>query len=99
MLVHAQPVPFETAHDTGIICVARAGARIDDDIHGGQIVLMLSKRLTYQPLDSIATYCIPNYTCCNREPQPWRRPGVRSNKDGEQSISKTFRVTINAIEI
>ena len=92
-------MPFETAHNTGIISVARSGARIDDNVHGRQIVLVLSKRLAYQPLDTVATHGIPNNTCRNREPQAWRRPGIGADEDGEQSISKTFRVTINAIEI
>ena len=41
--------------DGGIVSVARTRARVDDDIHCGQLVLMLPERFPNEALDAIAT--------------------------------------------
>ena len=51
---------FEAVRDRCVVRIARAGARIDDEIHCGQFMLMLAKRFPDETLDAIAADRIPN---------------------------------------
>lgn len=46
---------FEAAHDRRVVGVAGAGACIDDDVDGGQLMLMMAKRFANQSLQVIAS--------------------------------------------
>ena len=60
------PVFFETAHDDGILRIAGAGARIDDDVHRGQFMLMLTKRFPNQTLDAVTPHGVSDSAGGNR---------------------------------
>ncbi len=54
---------FQAAHDDGIVRFASAGARINDDVHRGQFMLMLTKRFPNQALDAVSPHSIPDSAC------------------------------------
>jgi hypothetical protein len=91
-------MPLEAARDRCVVRIARAGARIDDEIDCRQLMLMLTKRFPDQTLDAIATHCIPNDAGGNRQSKArQRRPGV-ARKYREKSVGRAARITIHAIE-
>jgi hypothetical protein len=91
-------MPFETARDRCVVRVARGRARVDYEIHCGQLMLMLAKRFTDETLDAIAAYCIPDDAGGNRQSKAGNaRTGV-PRKYREESIGRAARVTIHAIE-
>ena len=47
---------FQAAGDDGIFRIPGAGTRIDDDVHGGQFMLMLTKRFSNQALDAVTPH-------------------------------------------
>ncbi len=57
---------FQTAHDDGIVRIASTGARIDDDVHRRQFMLMLTKRFPNQTLDAVTPHSVPDDACGNR---------------------------------
>lgn len=98
LLHHRSPMPFEAARDRCVIRIARTGARIDDEIHCGQFMLMLAKRFPDEALDAIAAHRIPNDAGGDRQSKTGRgRAGVTS-KYREQSVGRAARITIHAIE-
>jgi hypothetical protein len=95
---YRSPVPFEAARDRGVVRIARAGARIDDEIHCGQLMLMLAKRLPDQALDAIAAHRIPHDAGGDRQSKARHgRAGV-SRKYRETGVGRAARITIHAIE-
>lgn len=54
---------FQAANDDGIIRIASTGARIDDDVHRRQFMLMLTKRFPNQTLDAVTPHGIPDDAC------------------------------------
>jgi hypothetical protein len=95
---YRSPVPFEAARDRGVVRIARAGARIDDEIHCGQLMLMLAKRLPDQALDAIAAHRIPHDAGGDRQSKAGHgRAGV-SRKYRETGVGRAARITIHAIE-
>jgi hypothetical protein len=89
---------FEAARDCCVVRIACAGARIDDEIHCGQFMLMLAKRFTDQTLDAITTHRIPNDAGGDRQSKAGNgRAGV-SRKYREAGVGRAARVTIHAIE-
>lgn len=60
MFDYRSPMLFEAARDRCVVRIPRTGARIDDEIHCGQFMLMLAKRFTDQTLDAITTHRIAN---------------------------------------
>lgn len=57
---------FQAAREDGIVRGASAGARIDDDVHRGQFMLMLTKRFPNQALDAVTPHGIPDSAGGNR---------------------------------
>ena len=53
---------FQAVRNGCVIRITRTGARVDHDIHGGQLMLMKTKRFANQSFDSIAADRIPNDT-------------------------------------
>ena len=51
---YAPPVTLETARDRRIVRIAGAGAGIDHDIDGRQLMLVLAKGFSDQSLEAIA---------------------------------------------
>jgi hypothetical protein len=89
---------FEAAHDRSIVRIARTGARIDDEIHCGQFMLMLAKRFPDQAFDAIAAYRIPHDAGSDCQSKAGNgRAGV-SRKYREAGVGRAARVTIHAIE-
>jgi hypothetical protein len=91
-------VLFEAACDRCVVRIARTGARIDDEIHCGQIMLMLAKRFTDQTLDAIATHRIANDAGGDRQSKAGSGGAGVSRKDREARVGGAARVTIHAIE-
>ena len=54
---------LETARDDGVVRIASAGARIDDNVHRGQFMLMLTKRFPDQTLDAVTPHGVPDDAC------------------------------------
>lgn len=99
MFAHVLPVPFEAAHDAGIIRVTRTGARIYDDVRDRQVMLMLPERFPDQPFDAVSGDRIADDSCRDRQPQSCHRPRRRTGEHSKLSVGGAFRVTINAIKI
>ena len=51
---------FEAARDRCVVRIARGRARVDYEIHCGQLMLVLAKRFPNEALDAIAAHCIPH---------------------------------------
>ena len=91
-------MPLEAACDGCVVRIARAGARVDYEIHCGQLMLVLAKRFPDETLDAIATYRIPHDAGGDRQSKARHcRPGV-SRKYREECVGRAARVTIHAIE-
>jgi hypothetical protein len=91
-------MPFEAACDRCIVRISRAGARIDDEIHCGQFMLVLTKRFPDQTLDAIAAHRIPHDAGGDRQSKAGhRRTGV-ARKYREESVGRAARIPIHAIE-
>ena len=95
---YCSPMPFEAARDRSVVRVARTGARIDDQIHCGQFMLMLAKRFPDETLDAIAADRIPNDAAGDRQSKARSgRAGV-PRKYREKGVGRAARITIHAIE-
>ena len=57
---------FQAANDDGIVRIASTGARIDDDVHRRQFMLMLTKRFPDQTLDAVTPHGVTDSACGNR---------------------------------
>ena len=91
-------MPLEAARDRCVVRVARSRARVDYEIHCGQLMLMLAKRFPDEPLDAIAADCISDDAGGDRQSKArHRRTGV-TRKYREQSVGRAARITIHAIE-
>jgi hypothetical protein len=89
---------LEAARDRCVIGIASAGARIDDEIHCGQLMLMLTKRFPNEALDAIAPDCIPHDAAGDRQSKAGHgRAGV-SRKNREACVGRAARITIHAVE-
>ena len=91
-------MPLETARDRCVVRIARAGARVDDEIHCGQFMLMLTKRFPDETLDPIAAYRVPNDPGGDCQSKARHRRAGITRKYREQSVGRAARVTIHAIE-
>jgi hypothetical protein len=91
-------MPLEAARDRCVVRIARAGARIDDEIHCGQFMLLLTKRFPDQTLDAIAAYRIPHDAGGNRQSKAGHRRAGVTRKYREKSVGRAARITIHAIE-
>jgi len=98
LLHYRSPVPLEAARDRCVVGAARAGARIDDQIHCGQLMLMLAKRFPDEPLDAIAADCIPDDAGGDRQSKAGHRRAGVTRKYREQSVGRAARIPIHAIE-
>lgn len=92
------PVFFETAQDGGIVRIASAGARIDDDVHRGQFMLMLTKRFPNQTLDAVTPHGVPYSAGGNRQSKSWNRTAAVTSEDREAGVRGAARVPVDAIE-
>ena len=89
---------LEAARDRCVVRIARAGARVDYEIHCGQLMLMLAKRFPDETLDAIAAHRIPHDAGGDRQSKA-RHACVRvPRKYREESVGRAARVTIHAIE-
>jgi hypothetical protein len=84
--------------DAGIIRVARSSARVDHDIRGGQVMLVVPKRFSYQSLDMVTPDRVSHDAGAYCQSQARLRTGTGACENGEQAIGRTFRVTVNAVE-
>lgn len=89
---------LETADDRRVVRVARAGARIDDDIHGRQFMLMLAKRFAHQALDTVAPYRSADDAGGNRQSKAWSRATGVARENREECVGAAARITIYAVE-
>lgn len=89
---------LEAARDRGVVRVASGGTRIDDEIHCGQLMLMLAKRFAYETFDAIAADGIPHDAGGDRQSKAGHgRAGV-TRKYREESVGRAARIPIHAIE-
>ena len=89
---------LETARDDAIVRIASAGARIDDDVHRGQFMLMLTKRFPNQALDAITPHGVADSAGGNRQSKSWNRAAAVTCEDREAGVGGAARVPIDAIE-
>lgn len=54
---------FQAAREGGVVRITGAGTRIDDDVHGGQFMLMLTKRFSNQTLDAVTPHGVTDNAC------------------------------------
>lgn len=66
MFYDRAPMFFQAARDDGVVCITSAGTRIDDDVHRGQFMLMLTKRFSNQTLDAVTLHGVTNDACGDR---------------------------------
>lgn len=92
-------MPFEAAHDRCIVSVAGACASVDNDVDGGQLMLVKSKRFADQSFQVIASDGATDDTGRNRQPQAGLRAFIATNENGEQRIGKPSRILVDAVEI
>src|SRR4030095_3314381 len=91
-------MPREAARDCRVVRVARSRARVDYEIHCGQLMLMLAKRFPDETLDAIAAYRIPHDAGGDRQSQARQALTGVPRKYREESVGRAARVTIHAIE-
>ena len=91
-------MPLEAVRDRCVVGVARAGARVDDEIDCGQFMLVLAKRFPDETLDAIAADRIPHDAGGDRQPKPRNARAGVPRKYREQTVGGAARVTIHAIE-
>jgi hypothetical protein len=89
---------FEAVHDRCVVRIARAGACIDDEIHCGQLMLMLAKGFPDQAFDAIAAHRIPHDAGGDRQSKAGNARAGVSRKYREAGVGRAARVTIHAIE-
>jgi hypothetical protein len=92
-------MPFEAAHDCRVVSVASTRAGVDDDVDGGQLMVVMSKRFANQSLQVIASNRIPDDAGCNGQSQAGTGTAIGANEDCEQSIGETSRILVDAIEV
>ena len=91
-------MPLEAARDRCVVRVARSRARVDYEIHCGQLMLMLAKRFPDETLDAIAAHRIPHDAGGDRQSKAGSgRAGV-ARKYREEGVGRAARITIDAIE-
>lgn len=91
-------MPLEAARDRCVIGIARAGARIDDEIHCGQFMLVLAKRFANETFDAITADCIPHDAGGDRQSKAGNGGAGAARKYREESVGGAARITIHAIE-
>ena len=89
---------FEAARDRCVVRVARGRARVDYEIHCGQLMLMLTKRFPNEALDAIAAHRIPNDAGGDRQSKARNARARVPRKYREECVGRAARVTIHAIE-
>jgi hypothetical protein len=92
-------MPFEAAHDCRVVGIASTRAGIDDDVDGGQLMVMVSKRFANQSLQVIASDRISDDAGSNGQSQASTGTAVGANEDCEQTIGETSRILVDAIEV
>jgi hypothetical protein len=96
---YCQPVLLEALNDGCIGRIARARTRVDDDVHGRQLVLVLPKRFADETFDPVAPDCNADDFRSDRQTEPRRRPARGASKDSEVRVGETARIAIDAIEL
>ena len=89
---------LKTADYRGIVGVAGAGTRIDDDIDRRQLMLVQAERFANQSLDPVAPHRVADDARCNRQPQPGSGTVVASRENREHTVGGAPRLTIDAVE-
>jgi hypothetical protein len=96
---HRLPVSFEASRDGRIAAIAGCRARIDDDVHGRQLVLVRPKRFAHESLDAIATHRATDDTRGNSQTEPRDGGIVGACEDSEESIGAASSVAVDAIKV
>ena len=89
---------FEAARDGCVVRIARGRARVNYEIHCGQLMLMLTKRFPNEALDAIAAHRIPHDAGGDRQSKSRNARAGVPRKYREESVGRAARVTIHAIE-
>lgn len=90
---------FETAKNRRILRIARTGTCIDDDVDGGQLMLMQAKGFPNEALDAVTTHGSANDAGCDGKSKSSLRPLIGAHEDRERSIGKPSRIFVDAIEV
>ena len=93
------PVPLEATQNAGAVGVADSGTGVDHDVDSGQLMLVLSKRLSDEALDPVASNRVADDACCSRQPKSWPIVAVVVDEHGKHCIAKAARIAIDAIEL
>jgi hypothetical protein len=92
------PVFFQAARDDSVVRIASAGPRIDDDVHRGQFMLMLTKRFSNQTLDAVTPHRVTDDAGGDRQSKSWNRAAAVTGEDREASVGGAARFFVDAIE-
>jgi hypothetical protein len=99
LLVHFFPERYETRVQFRPWCIFSPAARADDQIDGGQLVLVQSERLADDPTDTIAFDTTARGT--NRNGKTETRPTlvVRERSHTKESITKPTPASVGRIKV
>jgi hypothetical protein len=90
---------LKATYDRLVVGVASTGAGVDDDVDGGQFMVVMSKRFANQPLQMVASNRTTDDAGRDRQSQSSTGTTVGANEDCEQSIGETSRILVDAIEV
>ena len=74
---------LEATYDRRIVGVASTATGVDDDIDGGQLMLVMSKRFANQPLQMVASNRTTDDAGRDRQSQASTATAVSANEDCE----------------
>ena len=77
---------FEAARDRRVVRIAGTRTRIDDDVHRGQFMLMLTKGFPNQTLDAVTPHGVADSAGGNRQSKSWNRTAAVTSEDREAGV-------------
>ena len=90
---------LERTNERRIVGIACTRAGVDDDVDGGQFMLVESKRFANLALQVIASHRVADDAGRNGQSQSSIRTAIGADEDCEQGIGETSRVFIDAVEL
>jgi len=90
---------LERTNERRIVGIACTRAGVDDDVDGGQFMLVESKRFANLALQVIASHRVADDAGRNGQSQSSIRTAIGADEDCEQGIGETSRILVDAIEL
>jgi hypothetical protein len=98
LLDYRTPVPLETTRDRSVVGIARCRTSVDDEIDGGQLMLVQAEGFANETLDVITTDRVADDAGGNRQSKAGRCCAGVAREDREVGVGAAARITIDAIE-